>query len=227
MEKQLFPSLAEGGTDALAFQDLELAELALRHPGRLGLIQFVALVDESMVGFAIARTFTLPGEGQLDPDGNVLLDRIGVDPRHRLAGVGGELLAAVVTAARRSHGQFIVAHIPADAATFYKSAGWNVGDRNHGFAWLPSGSFLHADLPDLALGFPYMAWRQLQNFSGVSFEFPRRAGIPTLDAAHALKPRVDSGEIRLGVADVVAKQALELLERFGSPPAKGAFGQRI
>lgn len=61
----------------------------------------------------------------------------------------------------------------------------------------------------------------------MTYSFPRRVGIPTLDAVHALKKMIDRGEVERQGLDDVALIALEMIENIGSPPARGSFGQRI
>ncbi|MBT9605455.1 GNAT family N-acetyltransferase [Microbacterium sp.] len=228
IERRSFPNLVSAGESALAYGDANILSKTNASDGTRLVTHLVATMDETVIGFAVARVFTLPGDGQLDPDRNVLLDRVAVLPDFRRGGVAAALVQQAVKQTSSIGSHLALAHVSEQAAPFYRAVGWNVGSHGHGLAWRPKTSFLHADLPDARLGFPLMAWRALRPADlSMTYSFPRRVGIPTLDAVHALKKMIDRGEVERQGLDDVALIALEMIENIGSPPARGSFGQRI
>lgn len=224
LEKTHFPVVEGSHHAGFLFEDTDLAVRMLSLPANAPVGVPVAEVNGDVVGFAAFNPFSFPGGAGLDKK-NTLLQHVAVDTDHRGKGIGKALVNAVV--ARLRNQDVIVAHVPTAQTAFYESIGWTVVTRNRGFAWVPRGDFIRADVPDTAIGYPHMAYKILRPNSIIaSFDFPKLSGRPVLDASARLKDMIAAGEIRAHQLDSTTLESVALVTAMGPPPSRGAFGQR-
>lgn len=139
------------------------------------------------------------------------LQYLAVSPESRKQGIGTALVNKVVTRSLKAQQSVIHAHIPSDQVSFYEGLGWDVQPPDVGFAWIPVGGRLRADVADPALGFPLMATKVLRA-RGVlhTFPYPSVERRPILDASMELARLVESGDLDASTFDLETREFIRV-----------------
>ncbi|TFD07812.1 GNAT family N-acetyltransferase [Cryobacterium sp. TMT1-66-1] len=220
-ERAYFPAVPGQHHAGYLYADAELARIMLTEELAAPLRAFtiVAEKDDKIVGFAAAAPWSLPGTGQIDP-AHILLQYLVVGPAHRRSGIAKARVAEIERRALGARQNVIVAHVPPTESDFYRAIDWEVVVDGRGYAWLPFGSHLRADIGDSSVGFPLMAAKVLRPRAiRRTFDFAIVSGRPTHDAATELMHIVDSGDVDLRDLDEGTRSMVDLARK-GPVPQK-------
>jgi predicted N-acetyltransferase YhbS len=218
-EKEYFPAVDGQYHAGYAYAGSEIGDAMLSEklaaPRRSFTI--VAESDDTIVGFAAAIPFRLPGTKRIDSD-NMVLNYLAVDPAHRRSGIAKALVQEIERRAIRAKQKVIVAHVSPTAVNFYQEIGWDVVAEGSGYAWQPFKGHLRADHGDAEIGFPIMTAKVLRPLEvRRTFYFLATSGRPTLDAATRLAEMLDAGDIDPRTLDAETREFVEMSR--SAPPA--------
>jgi GNAT superfamily N-acetyltransferase len=197
-EKSLLAAVPADQRSAYIFGGTKRSAQALTGGMVAKLRHFTVVAEDAgaIVGFAYAKPWTFPGNPGVADESTMLLHYLVVNGDRHGEGIGRALVDEIEACSSGVRQNLVIAHIPESQAGFYRSIGWEVLDRDRGYAWLPFKGHLLADDSGESVEFPLVAARVLRPKAlRIGFEFAAVRGAPVLDAAAELLQIIDKGRV--------------------------------